>query len=78
VIYSLKSLLTKTPIQISAGIVAILNAAIMAHWWTLSVLSVAAVNTIVVTVLGLFVNSTTTNTAKLQEVADVSPGGVAS
>lgn len=69
-IYSLKALLTRTPIQISGGIVAILNAVILAGWWTLSVESVSAVNIIVVTVLGFFVNSTTTNTAKLVEVAN--------
>lgn len=71
--YSLKALLTKTPVQISGAIIAIVNACIGADWITLSGKGVAAVDTILVMGLGLFVVSTTTNNAKLNELQDSSP-----
>ena len=68
-IYSLKALLTRTPIQISGAVVTLLNAAIGVGWVHWDGTQVGWANTALIALLGLFVNSTTTNTAKLQEVA---------
>lgn len=67
--YSLKNLLAKQPVQISAAVVSVLNLAIVAGWVHISAATVAGANTSVVLVLGLFVGATTTNTAKLRELA---------
>lgn len=67
--YALKNLASRNPIQISAAIMAIVNFLIIMDWIEMSPEGVAGLNTAIVAVLGLFVVSTTTNTAKLEELA---------
>jgi len=62
------SLLTKNPIQISGAVMAIINFLIIMDWLEMTPDQVAALNVALVAVLGLFVVSTTTNTAKLEEL----------
>jgi hypothetical protein len=72
-VYGLKNLLDKNPVTISGALVAIVGAAVISGWISLSVESLAAWNTALVLVLGLFVNSRTANKAVLNELADTPP-----
>lgn len=69
-IYSLRALLEKQPVTLAGAAVAVANVLIVAGVVTLDAKTVAAGNTALVTVLGLFVNSKTSNTAVLTELAD--------
>lgn len=68
--YSIKNLLSKNPIQISGVVMAIMNLAIIMDWIEMSADGVAALNTALVALLGLFVTSATVNSAKLDELSD--------
>lgn len=69
-IYSLRALLDKQPVTISAALFAVLNVFVVAGVVDIDGKTVSAGNTALVLLLGLFVQSKTTNTAVLQEVAD--------
>jgi hypothetical protein len=68
--YMLQNLAAKNPIQISGAIMAIINFFIIMDWIDMSADGVAALNVALVAVLGLFVVNATTNTAKLDELAN--------
>jgi hypothetical protein len=71
--YGFKALLDKNPVTISAAVVAVVGAAVISGWVTISVEALAAWNTALVLALGLFVNSRTANVAVLNELADTPP-----
>lgn len=69
-IYSLRNLLDKQPVTISAALFAVLNVFVVAGVVDVSGQTVSAANTALVLVLGLFIQSKTTNTAVLGEFGD--------
>lgn len=69
-IYSLKALLDKNPVQIAGAAMTILNVPILAGWVHLTAVTVAALNPALVALLGLFVVSRTVNAASLTELDD--------
>lgn len=71
--YSPKNLLQKNPIQISGALFAIANATIVSGWVEMTVEQLAAWETALLLVLGLFVASQTVNKAVLSELADSPP-----
>lgn len=73
--YSLKEVLNRNPIQISGAIGAIVNWAVIMEWLDITGDQVAGLNVVLLAVLGLFVVTKTTNTAKLEELEqEVGPG----
>lgn len=68
--YSLRNMLDKQPVTISAAVFAVLNVFVVAGVVNLDGQTVSASNTALVLVLGLFIQSKTTNTAVLSEIGD--------
>lgn len=68
--YGLRNILDKQPVQITGAVMSVLNLAVVAGWVHAASTTVAAGNTALVLILGLFVNSRTTNTAVLHEIAN--------
>lgn len=68
--YKVKNILDKSPIQITAAILSIVNLGVLMNWYTLTGDQVAGLNTALFSVLGLFIVSKTSNKAVLQEMAD--------
>lgn len=68
--YSIKNLFTKSPVAISAAIIAIVNFCIVMDWIAMTAKGVASLNTALVVVLGLFVANTTSNNAVLNDIGD--------
>lgn len=66
--YNLKSLFNKNPVQISGTVLAIVNFCIIMDWLEMSTEAVAGLNVLMGSLLGLFVTSTTVNSAKLEEL----------
>lgn len=73
--YSVKNLINKNPIQLSTAVMAIVNFCIIVHWLTLHADAVAALNTVLVLVFGLFVTTQTTNTSKLNDLVAINTPG---
>lgn len=68
--YRLRNLLDKNPIQISGAVMALLNLLVIVDVVSVSADAVAASNTALILVLGLFVTTRTTNTAKLEDLSE--------
>lgn len=68
--YSVKNLVQKNPVQISGAVIAVLNVLIIAGWVVLDAKAVAALNTALIAVLGLFVSQATVNAAALRDAID--------
>lgn len=68
--YSLRSLLDKQPVTISAAAFAVLNVLVVAGIIDVTAETVSAGNTALALLLGLFVNSRTANKAGLEEFGD--------
>lgn len=69
-IYSLRALLDKQPVTISAALFAVLNVFVVAGVVNIDGKTVSAGNTALVLLLGLFIQSKTANAAVLTEIAD--------
>lgn len=69
-LYSVRALLDKQPVTISAAVFACLNVLVVAGVISVSAEVVSAANTALVLLLGLFVNAKTINTARLTEFGD--------
>lgn len=75
--YSPRNLLSKSPIVVAGAVVAVVNWLIIAGWWwSWDGKTVSGFNIALVSLLGLFVSSTTTNTAELHEWHEAISGGV--
>lgn len=68
--YSLKAILTKQPIILAGAVIAVVNLAIVEEWITMSAKGVASLNSALILVLGLFVNTVTSNNAVLDEMKE--------
>lgn len=66
--FSLKEIFNRNPIQISGAVLALANFAIIMDWIDMTADQVAAGNGALGAILGLFVVTKTTNTAKLEEL----------
>lgn len=62
------NLMAKNPIQISGAVMAVLNFAIIMNWVNMTDIQVAAANSALGAVLGLFITSNTVNSKKLEEL----------
>lgn len=69
--FSLKAVIDKNPIQISAAIMSVVNFAVAMAWVHLTKNQTVALNLALFNVLSVFTISRTTNTAKLAEFANV-------
>ena len=67
-LYNLKEVLNRNPIQISGAIGSGVNFAILMEWLSMTDKQVAGLNVFLLALLGLFVVTKTTNTSKLNEL----------
>lgn len=71
--YSIKNLLSKNPIQISAAVMSLVNLLLIVHVVDWSQEAIAAGNVALITVLGLFIVQNTVNSKKLSELQEALP-----
>lgn len=69
-IYSFRALLDKQPVILAGAVAAVVNFLVVAGVIVVDAKTVAGGNAALVAVLGLFVNSKTSNTAVLDELGD--------
>lgn len=74
--YTVGNIASKNPIQISSAVVGIVNFLIIMGVFDMTPDQVAALNMALLGVLGLFVITNTTNTAKLNELDDGTGGEI--